>query len=90
MLQETGIYTRISNKVNDSQVSPKAYWSILKMFLNNKKLGLFHLFLNENRFKMDLKRRLNYLTHFSLNSALELIRSLLSEFLLKTDKFCLI
>ena len=44
MLQETGIYTRISNKVNDSQVSPKAYWSILKMFLNNKKLGLFHLF----------------------------------------------
>ena len=29
-------YTRISNKLNDSHVSPKAYWSILKMFLNNE------------------------------------------------------
>ena len=31
-------YARISNKLNDSQVFPKVYWSILKMFLNNKKL----------------------------------------------------
>ena len=28
-------YTRISNKLNDSHLSPKAYWLILKMFLNN-------------------------------------------------------
>ena len=31
-------YTRIFNKLNDSHVSPKAYWSIFKMLLNNKKL----------------------------------------------------
>ena len=31
-------YTRISNKLNDPHVSPKAYWSILKMFLYIKKL----------------------------------------------------
>ena len=30
-------YTRKSNKLNDSHVSPKAYWSILKMLLNKNK-----------------------------------------------------
>ena len=29
--------TKISNKLNDFHVSPKAYCSILKMFLNNNK-----------------------------------------------------
>ena len=31
-------YSRISNKLMDPATSPKAYWSILKTFLNNKKI----------------------------------------------------
>ena len=42
MIQET-YYTRISNKLNGSRVSPKPYWSILKMLLNNKKTPIYLL-----------------------------------------------
>ena len=31
-------YTRISSKLMDPTTSPKAYWSILKTVLNNKKI----------------------------------------------------
>ena len=55
------------------------------MFLNNKKTPIIPHLLYENRF---VKRRLNYLTNFLLNSALWLIGSSLpSELLLKIDKF---
>ena len=40
-------YTRISNKLNDSHVSLKAYWSILKMFLNNKRTPIIPLLFYE-------------------------------------------
>ena len=46
-------YTRISNKLNDSHVFPKAYWLILKMFLNNKKNLIIPFLLHENRFLTD-------------------------------------
>ena len=41
-------YTRISNKLNDSHVSPNAYWSILKMFLNNKKTPITQPLFDED------------------------------------------
>ena len=31
-------HSRISTKLMDPSISPKAYWSILKTFLNNKKI----------------------------------------------------
>ena len=31
-------YSRLSDKLLDSKTSPKSYWSILKTFLNNKKI----------------------------------------------------
>ena len=39
------LYTRISNKLMDPATSPKAYWSILKTFLNNKKYLPFHQYV---------------------------------------------
>ena len=33
-------YCRMTNKLTNAEKSPKAYWSILKSFLNNKKIPL--------------------------------------------------
>ena len=63
-------YTRISNKLNDSYVSPKAYWSILKIFLNNKKPPIFRPLFYENRFVTDFKKKAELFNSFLLNSAL--------------------
>ena len=35
-------YVHLSKKLLDPQTSPKSYWSILKTFLNNKKIPLLH------------------------------------------------
>ena len=32
------LYNKIANKLNDTQKNPKAYWSLIKMLLNNKKI----------------------------------------------------
>ena len=48
----------------------KGYWSIFKMFMNNKKLRLFHLSSMSTDLQLILQRRLKYLTHFLLNSGL--------------------
>ena len=69
MIQETDIIPEYLI-LDGSHASPKAYLSILKMFLNNKKLRLFHLCSMKTGLPRILKRRLNYLTHFLLNSAL--------------------
>ena len=37
-------YLRMANKLNSIQKSSKAYWSLLKSFLNNKKFQLSHQF----------------------------------------------
>ena len=46
-------YTRISNKLNDSHIFPKANWSILKMFLNNKNTPIIPTLFYENRLVTD-------------------------------------
>ena len=33
-------YRRIASKLNDSSTAPKTYWSILKSFVNGKKIPL--------------------------------------------------
>ena len=46
MIQENSRYCdRISNKLNDSRVFPKAYWSILKVFLKSKKNSDYSTFI---------------------------------------------
>ena len=43
-------YERMANKPNNLQRNSKAYWSLLKCFLNNKKIPLIPPLLHENKF----------------------------------------
>ena len=40
----------MTNKLTNVEKSSKAYWSILKSFLNNEKISLIHLLFYENCF----------------------------------------
>ena len=48
-------YVRLSKKFLDPQTSPKSYWSILKTFLNNKKIPCIPPLLHQNKFIIDNK-----------------------------------
>ena len=61
--------TRISTKLMDPTTSSKAYWSILKTVLNNKKIPLSHQFIIITIILLTLKRRLRSSTTFLLSSA---------------------
>ena len=82
-------YTRISNKLNDFHISPKVYWSILKMFLNNKKTLIIPPLFYENRFVTDFKKKAELFNSFFAKQCTVINNgnSLSSELLLKTDKF---
>ena len=82
-------YTRISNKLNDFHISPKVYWSILKMFLNNKKTLIIPPLFYENRFVTDFKKKAELFNSFFAKQCTVINNgnSLPSELLLKTDKF---
>ena len=49
-------YARLSKKLLDSTTSPKSHWSILKTFLNNKKIPCISPLLHENKFIIDFRR----------------------------------
>ena len=40
-------YARIANGLNNAQKSSKTYWSLLKIFLNNKKIPLYHRYFTK-------------------------------------------
>ena len=40
-------YARIANRLNNTQKSSKTYWSLLKIFLNNKKSRLYHRYFTK-------------------------------------------
>ena len=69
MIQET-YYTRISNKLNGSRVSPKPYCQFLKCFWIITKRPLFYFCSIKIGLWLILQKRLIYLTYFLLNSAL--------------------
>ena len=50
-------HARLSKKLSDHVTSPKSYWSILKTFLNNKKIPCIPPLLNENKFIIDFRRK---------------------------------
>ena len=50
-------YPRLSNKLLDSKTSPKSYWSMLKTFLNKKKIPCFPPLLHNGKFIMDCKEK---------------------------------
>ena len=53
-------YSKLSQKLSNKATCSKAYWSILKTFLNDKKIPcippVFH-----NKFVIDLEKKLNFL-----------------------------
>ena len=50
-------YSLLSNRLYDSKKSPKSYWSILKTFLNNKKIPCIPPLLHSGKFIMAFKEK---------------------------------
>ena len=60
-------YARIANRLNNTQKSTKTYWSLLKIFLNNKKIPLIPPLFHENRFITDFKEKAELFNSFFSN-----------------------
>ena len=56
-------YIRLSHKLLDPNTSQKSYWSILKTFLNNKKIPCI-LPLYQGKFVTDIKEKANIFNNF--------------------------
>ena len=61
---------RISTKLTKFQESLKAYWSLLKTFLNNKKISSIQPLYHQDDLVTNLKKRLNFPILFLLVSVL--------------------
>ena len=57
-------YSRLSNKLLDSKTSPKSYRSILKTFLNNKRIPCIPPLLHNGKFIMDFKEKAELFNDF--------------------------
>ena len=57
-------YSRLSNKLLDSKTSPKLYWSILKTFVNNKKIPCIPPLFHKGKFIMDFKEKTELFNDF--------------------------
>ena len=60
-------YTRLSHKLLDPKTSQKSYWSILKTFLNNKKIPCIPPLLHQDKFVTDFKEKTNIFNNFFAN-----------------------
>ena len=56
--------SRISSKLMDPATSPKAYWSILKTFLNNKKVPCIPPIYHNNNYITDFKEKAEIFNNF--------------------------
>ena len=63
-------HARLSKKLSDPATSPKSYWSILKTFLNNKKIPCIPPLLHENKFIIDFRRKAEIFNTFLRNNVL--------------------
>ena len=57
----------MSSRLPDPLTSPKTYWSILKTFLNNKKIPCIPPLFHENKFITDFKEKAELFNHFFVN-----------------------
>ena len=60
-------YTGLSHKLLDPKTSQKSYWSILKIFLNNKKIPCNPPLLYQYKFVTDFKEKDNIFNNFFAN-----------------------
>ena len=61
-------YSRISTMLMDPIISPKTYWSILKTFLNNKKIPFIPPIYHNNNYITDFKGKAQIFNDFLLSS----------------------
>ena len=57
-------YSRLSEKLLDSKTNPKSYWSILKTFLNNKKIPCIPPLLHNGKSIIDFKEKAELFNDF--------------------------
>ena len=57
-------YTKLLSRLADPLTSPKTYWSILKTFLNNKKIPCIPPLFHENKFITELKEKAELFNQF--------------------------
>ena len=60
-------YTKLSSRLAYPLTSPKTYWSILKTFLNSKKIPCIPHLFHENKFITDFKEKAELFKHFFVN-----------------------
>ena len=60
-------YTHLSQKLLDPKTSQKSYWSILKTFLNNKKIPCIPPLLHQDKFVTDFKEKADIFNNFFAN-----------------------
>ena len=58
---------RMGSKLNSIQRSSKAYWSLLKSFLNNKKMSIIPPILHNNAFATDFKKKVELSNSYFAN-----------------------
>ena len=63
-------YFKLSRKLAVNKINSKCYWSILKSFLNNKKVASIPPLIHNNQFAISFKVKANYLTHSLQSNAL--------------------
>ena len=60
-------YLSIANKLNSIQKSSKAYWSLLKSFINNKKIPIISPILHNNALATDFKKKAELFKYYFAN-----------------------
>ena len=59
-------YSKVAKRLLDPSTSPKTYWSILKTFLNNKKIPVIPPIFHDNKYITDFKQKAEIFNcHFS-------------------------
>ena len=80
---------RLTEKLRDWNTSAKAYWSLLKTFLNNKKIPCILSIFYENDFVIDFQKRVEIFNEFSAKQCTVAPNSskVPSVFIRKTEKY---
>ena len=60
-------YSEIVERLQNTQRSSKAYWSLLKIFLNNKKIPIIPPLYHKNEFVIDFKKKAELFNSFFLD-----------------------
>ena len=63
-VSKSNYYSRITYKLTHIQQNTKAYWALLKSFLNNKKIPVIPPLFHENEYVKDLKKKAEIFNSF--------------------------